>query len=167
MDPRGTRKASFSVGVQRGHFFAFFEWSFIEMWRCYWSRAYHDQLEGVLVGDTTHIHFYLPNAQTLAWKVLPGTKVMPGYKFGGKTVINFQMAVEIYFLFGKTIILLRSDRVSVICFARFGYFFSESWVISNSKITCLYFVPFHIWIFGWGNPLRLSKSLLKCTISGS
>ena len=33
------------------------------------------------------------------------------------------MAVEICFLFGKTIILLLSDRVSVISFAGFGYFF--------------------------------------------
>ena len=40
----------------------------------------------------------------------------------GKHVINFQMAVEICFLFGKTIILL-SDLVSVISFAGFGYFF--------------------------------------------
>ena len=40
----------------------------------------------------------------------------------GKHVINFQMAVEICFLFGKTIILLLSDRVSVISFAGFSYF---------------------------------------------
>ena len=33
------------------------------------------------------------------------------------------MAVEICFLFGKIIILLLSDRVSVISFAGFGYFF--------------------------------------------
>ena len=52
---------------------------------------------------------------------------MPGYKFGGKHVIKFQMAVEICFLFDKTIILLLSDRVSVTSFAGFGYsFFSES-----------------------------------------
>ena len=49
----------------------------------------------------------------------------------GKHDINFQMAVEICFLFGKTIILLLSDRVNVISFAGFGYFFSESWVISG------------------------------------
>ena len=36
---------------------------------------------------------------------------------------NFQMAVEICFLFGKTIILLLSDRVSVMSFRGFGYFF--------------------------------------------
>ena len=59
-------------------------------------------------------------------EILPDTKVMPGYKFGGKHVINFQMAVEICFLFGKTIIWLLWDRVSVISFAGFGYFFSES-----------------------------------------
>ena len=41
----------------------------------------------------------------------------------GKHVINFQMAVEIGFLFGKTIILLLSDRVSIISFVVFGYFF--------------------------------------------
>ena len=33
------------------------------------------------------------------------------------------MAVEICFLFGKTITLLLSDRVNVIPFAGFGYFF--------------------------------------------
>ena len=38
---------------------------------------------------------------------------MPGYKFGGKTPV----------LFGKTIKLLLSDRVSVISFPGFGYFF--------------------------------------------
>ena len=43
---------------------------------------------------------------------------MPGYKFGGKTP-----AVEICFLFGKTIKLLLSDRVSVISFPGCGYFF--------------------------------------------
>ena len=41
----------------------------------------------------------------------------------GKHAINFQMAVEICFLFGKTIILLLSDRVSIISFVVFGYFF--------------------------------------------
>ena len=41
----------------------------------------------------------------------------------GKHVINFQMAVEICFLFGKTIILLLLDCASVISFAGFGYFF--------------------------------------------
>ena len=40
----------------------------------------------------------------------------------GKHVINFQMAVEIRFLFGKTFILLLSDDVNVISFAGFGYF---------------------------------------------
>ena len=40
----------------------------------------------------------------------------------GKHVINFQMAVEICFLFGKTIILLLSDHVNVISFAGFGSF---------------------------------------------
>ena len=49
---------------------------------------------------------------------------MPVYtSLVGKHVINFQMAVEICFLFAKTIILLLSDRVSVISFAGFGYFF--------------------------------------------
>ena len=49
---------------------------------------------------------------------------MPVYTSSvGKHVINFQMAVEICFLFGKTIILLLSDRVSIISFAGFGYFF--------------------------------------------
>ena len=43
---------------------------------------------------------------------------MPGYKFGGKTP-----AIKICFLFGKTIKLLLSDRVSVINFPGFGYFF--------------------------------------------
>ena len=85
----------------------------------------------------------------------------------GKQVINFQMAVEICFPLGKTIIILPSDRVSVISFAGFGLFFSESWVISNSKITYLYFVAFHIWIFGWGNPHPPSKNLLKCPVLGS
>ena len=33
------------------------------------------------------------------------------------------MAVEICFLFGKTIVLLLSDRVSAVSFAGFGYFF--------------------------------------------
>ena len=41
----------------------------------------------------------------------------------GKHVINFQIAVEICCLFGKTIILLLSDRLSIISFAGFGYFF--------------------------------------------
>ena len=54
------------------------------------------------------------------------------------------MTVEICFLLGKTIILLLSDRVSVISLAGFGLFFSESLVISNSRITYLYFVVFHI-----------------------
>ena len=86
----------------------------------------------------------------------------------GKHVINFQMAVEICFLFGKTNILyitVRSRKCYIFCW--FWLFFSESWVISNRKITCLFFVPFHIWIFGWGNPHPLSKTLLKCPILGS
>ena len=62
----------------------------------------------------------------------------------GKHVLKFQMAVEICFLLGKTIILLLSDHVSVISFAGFGLFFSEARVISNSKTTYLYFVVFHI-----------------------
>ena len=41
----------------------------------------------------------------------------------GKHVINFQMAVERCFLFGETFILLLSDRVSVMSFPGFGYFF--------------------------------------------
>ena len=51
---------------------------------------------------------------------------MPFYKFGGKTRHKLLVAVEICFLFGKTIILLLSDRVSVICFAGVGLFFSKS-----------------------------------------
>ena len=79
------------------------------------------------VGDTTHTHYHLPKAETLAWKILPGTKVMPG--LAEKHVINFQkcqMTVEICFPLGKTIILLLSDRVSDISFAGVGLFFSES-----------------------------------------
>ena len=76
-----------------------------------------------LVGCRWHNSHALPSVQgTGPWKILPGTKVIPGYKFGGKHVINFQMAVEIRFLFGKTIILLLSDDVNVISFAGFGYF---------------------------------------------
>ena len=41
----------------------------------------------------------------------------------GKHVINFQIAVEICCLFGKTITLLLSDRLSIISFAGFGYYF--------------------------------------------
>ena len=49
---------------------------------------------------------------------------MPVYTSSvGKHVINFQMAVEIFLLFGKTIILLLADRVSIFSFASFGYFF--------------------------------------------
>ena len=117
----------FSVRVQRGHFSTIVEWSFIEMWRWYWSRA---------VGDTTHTYYHLPKA--LAWKILPGTKVMPGFKFGGKHVINFQMAVEICFLLGKTIILLLSDRVLkylFLSFAGLGLFFLNRELQSNLYIT--------------------------------
>ena len=61
------------------------------------------------------------------------------------------MVVEICFLFGKTIILLLSDRVSVnLLGGGFDYFFSESQVISNSKITCLYFS-------GGANPIPRPK----------
>ena len=44
------KESHFSVGVQRRHFFVFVEWLFIETWRCYWSRAYHDSWD---VGNTT------------------------------------------------------------------------------------------------------------------
>ena len=62
----------------------------------------------------------------------------------GKHILKFQVAVEICFLLGKTIMLLLSDCVSVISFAGFGLFLSESSVIFNSKTTYLYFVVFHI-----------------------
>ena len=55
------------------------------------------------------------------------------------------------------LLLLLSDHVGVKSFAGFGYFFSESWVIFNSKITYLCFVPFHIWIFGWAIPIPRPK----------
>ena len=56
------KESHFSVGVQRGHFFVFVEWSFIKTWRCYWSRAYHDSRD---VGDTTPTHYHLFKAQAL------------------------------------------------------------------------------------------------------
>ena len=47
----------------------------------------------------------------------------------GKHFINFQLAVEICFLFGKTIILLLSDRVSIISFA-FAFLVIFFWIVS-------------------------------------
>ena len=44
------------------------------------------------IGDTTHTHFHLPKAQALTWKILPGTKVMPG--LAGKHVINFEFQMQ-------------------------------------------------------------------------
>ena len=56
------------------------------------------------------------------------------------------MAVEICFLFGKTIILLLSDRVSVnLLGGDFDYyFFLNRELFPIVKITYLYFVAFHI-----------------------
>ena len=155
MDPRGTRKAIFlsKCNVDISSYLSSDHLS----WRCYWSRAYHDSWD---VSGTTHTHYHLSVQSTNPWKILPGTKVIPGYKFGSKHVINFQMAVEICFLFGKTIILLLSDRVNVISFAGFGYYYYfsfVSWVISNSKITYLYFVAFHMWISGAAIPIPRPK----------
>ena len=97
---------------------------------------------GMLVTQLTLITI-CPRHRPLPGSFYRAPKSCQVTSLAGKHVINFQMAVETCFLFGKTIILLLSDRVSVISFAGFGYFFSESWVISNSKITYLNFVAFN------------------------
>ena len=96
---------------------------------------------GMLVTQLTRIAI-CPRHRPLPGRFYRAPKSCQVSSLAGKHVINFQMAVEICFLFGKTILLLLSDRVSVMSFPGFGYFFSESWVISNSKITYLYFVAF-------------------------
>ena len=51
------------------------------------------------------------------------------------------MTLEVCFLLGKAIILLLSDRVSVVSFAGVGLFFLNRELF---KITYLYFAAFHI-----------------------
>ena len=99
---------------------------------------------------------------SLSWLARAGTRGMSVTcqvtSLVGKHILKFQVAVEICFLLGKTIMLLLSDCVSVISFAGFGLFLSESSVIFNSKTTYLYFVVFHIWISGGAIPIPRPKN---------
>ena len=78
MDPRGTRKAIFlsecnadiSPHLSSDHLSKCGDVTEAELIVTSYSWD---------VGDTTHTHHYLPKAQTLARKILPGTKVMPGW----------------------------------------------------------------------------------------
>ena len=157
LEGHGSRKAIFSVGVQRGHFFAFFR---VIIYRNV-AMLLKPSLSwlGRAGARETHSRYTICPRH----RHLPGTKVMPGYKFGGKTP-----AFEICFLFGKTIKLLLSDRVSVISFPGFGYFFlnRELFPIVRLHIYILLHL-IHIWIFGWGNPYPPSENLPKCLILGS
>ena len=77
-------------------------------------------------------------------------------------------AVEVCFLFGKNNKLLLSDRVSVISFPGFGYFFLNRELISIVRLPIYMLLHLiHIWIFGWGNPYPPSENLPKCSILGS
>ena len=87
MDPRGTRKAFFlpegnadiSSHLSSDHLSKSGDVTEAELIMTSWSGFSWDD------GDTIHTHYHLPKAQTLAWKILPGTKVKPFYKFGRKT----------------------------------------------------------------------------------
>ena len=74
------------------------------------------------VTQLTHITI-CPRHRLLLGRFYRAPKSCQVTSLAGEHIINLQMAVGICFLFGKTIILLLSDRVSVISFAGFGYFF--------------------------------------------
>ena len=116
MDPRGTGKAIF--------FLSEYNADILHLSRDHLSKC-GDVTEAELImtmSVTTQTPYHLPKAHTLG-RFYRAPKSSQITSLAGKHVINFQMAVEICFLFDKTIILLLSDRVSVISFAGFGYFF--------------------------------------------
>ena len=118
MDPRGTRKAIF-LSEYNADISSYLSSDYLSK-RGDVTEAELIMTRGMSLTQLTRITI-CPRHRPL--EILPDTKVMPGYKFGGKQVINFQMTVEICFLFGKTIILQLSDRVNVISVADFGHFF--------------------------------------------
>ena len=81
---------------------------------------------GMLVTQLTRIAI-CPRHRPLPGRFYRAPKSCQVTSLAGKHVINFQMAVEICFLFGKTIILLLSNRVSVMSFPVLVIFF---WIVS-------------------------------------
>ena len=75
----------------------------------------------------------------------------------GKHVINFQIAVEICCLFGKTIILLLSDRLSIISFAGFGYFFLNRELFPRVRLHIYILLHFAFEFSGGAIPIRRLK----------
>lgn len=99
-------------------------------------------ISGMSATQLTHITICSRHRHSLGrfWRA-PKSCQYPGHtgkvtSLAGKHVINFQMADEICFLFGKTITAVGSRKCNI---------------FSNSKITYLYFVvPFHYRFAQWG-----------------
>ena len=104
-------------------------WTFLRICRVIIYRGDVTEAElmltrGLSVTQLTRITI-CPRHGPLLGRLYRASKSCQVASLAGKHVINFQMAVEICFLFGKTIILLLSDRVSVISFAGFGFFLNR------------------------------------------